>query len=117
MGILNIKLKQIVNNFDIIIIISNVFTICFNFMFKIPTKVAHCLSDEQNGLSARRMGEDNLCIVREIIKKINKENKTGFITFLDIEKAYSRVNLVQLSKHLGIPNRFINIIKDLYTGT
>ena len=94
-GILNIRLKQLVETFEII-------------------------SDEQNGFRAGRRGEDNLYIVREIIEKYNREKKTGFITFLDIEKAYDRVNrstLMQLLKHLGIPNKFINIIKDLYTGT
>ena len=38
------------------------------------------------GLSERNKREDNLCIVGEIIEKFDRENRMGFITFIDIEK-------------------------------
>ena len=84
------------------------------------TETYGVISEEQNGFRSGRRGEDNLYIVREIIEKYNRENRTGFITFLDIEKAYDRVDrriLIKFLKHIGIPSKYINIIKDLYTGT
>ena len=44
-----------------------------------------------DGLRAGKRTEDSLYVVRKIIEKYNGENKTGLITFLNIEKSYERV--------------------------
>ena len=45
------------------------------------------LGEEQNDFRLNRWGEDNTFIVREIIDRCNKEEKKGYLVFLDIEKA------------------------------
>ena len=77
-----------------------------------------CASELQSGFSSRRRAEDNIYIVREIIEKYDRENKTGCITFIEIEKPYDRVDrriLIIFVNYLGNSLKYISIIKDLYT--
>ena len=50
------------------------------------------LSDEQNGFRINRRNKDNIIIVRELIYKCKREDKRRYFAFLDIKKAYDRVN-------------------------
>ena len=77
-----------------------------------------CASELQSGFSSRRRAEDNIYIVWEIIEKYDRENITGFITFIEIEKTYDRVDrriLIIFVNYLGNSLKYISIIKDLYT--
>ena len=56
------------------------------------TETYRVISEEQNEFRSGRRREDNLYMVREVIEKYDRENRTGFITFIDIEKAYDRVD-------------------------
>ena len=51
------------------------------------------MGEEQNGFRRDRKAEDNIYVVmNELISRMKKENKRIYIAFLDIEKAYDRVN-------------------------
>jgi hypothetical protein len=56
-------------------------------------------------------------ILNEIIQDANKNEKELWIVFLDMSKAYDRVNVFMLEKvmlRLKLPWSFINIIKSLF---
>ena len=50
------------------------------------------MGDEQNGFRKDRRGEDNMFVVNEVIERAKKDGRKKYIAFLDIEKAYDRVN-------------------------
>ena len=78
------------------------------------------LSEEQNGFRSDRRGEDNLFIVRELMERCKRENKRSYFAFLDIEKAYDRVNREILCKVLnkcGVSGKVVRIISSMYTDT
>ena len=77
-------------------------------------------SEEQNGFRIDRRGEDNIYVVNEIIEMCIRTGRKGYIAFIDIRKAYDRVDrdcLFKVMEQLGIPEKFRNIIIDMYTNT
>ena len=78
------------------------------------------LGEEQNGFRKGRRGEDNIYIVKELIDKHNRLNHPLYIAFMDIEKAYDRVNRRTLNHiliNLGFPQKISNIIRTMYRNT
>ena len=78
------------------------------------------LSEEQNGFRMGRRGEDNLFIVRELMDECMREKKSGYFAFLDIEKAYDRVNrriLCKVLEKCGVSDKLIKIISSMYVDT
>ena len=78
------------------------------------------IGEEQNGFRRDRRGEDNIYIMRELIDRQNREKKALYIGFLDIEKAYDRVNrdtLTYVLKKIGFPSKIYNIINSMYRNT
>lgn len=78
------------------------------------------LGENQNGFRKDRRGSDNLFILGEIIEKSLKDREKVYLAFLDIEKAYDRVNrgiLWELLEHLGFGSKAVNILKSLYQNT
>ena len=81
---------------------------------------AGILGEEQNGFRGNRRGEDNLYMIRELIEKYRKSGRTLFLSFLDVEKAYDKLNrrtlLIVLEK-LGVPSKIRNLIRGMYLKT
>ena len=78
------------------------------------------LSEEQNAFRVDRRGEDNVFCVKELVEMCLREKKKAYFGFLDIEKAYDRVDrgiLLGLLEKIGIPERIISIIRSMYTDT
>ena len=78
------------------------------------------LGEEQQGFRRERRGEDNLFILNEIIENHKKNNKNLYLCFIDIEKAYDKVNrelLIKVLGKVGLPAKVVNIIKSLYLDT
>ena len=78
------------------------------------------ISDEQNGFRENRRGTDNIYILNEIIENAKENNRKLILTFLDIEKAYDKVNrelLWKILERAGIENKIRNIIQSLYKNT
>ena len=81
-------------------IIGKIFCMCLNERVREAVEKNGVLGEEQNGFRMNRRGKDNVFIVREMIEKCNRESKQGCFAFLDIEKAYDRVNRQVLCKVL-----------------
>ena len=78
------------------------------------------LGEEQQGFRRERRGEDNLFILNETIENHRKENKDLYICYIDIEKAYDKVDrevLFKVLEKVGLPVKVINIIRSLYRDT
>ena len=87
---------------------------------KIGVENAGILGEEQNGFRKDRRGEDNMFIIREVIDLYKRENRELYLVFLDIEKAYDKMNrktLMTVLEKLGIPEKIRNLIKGLYKNT
>ena len=78
------------------------------------------LSQEQNGFRRGRRTTDNLFILSQMAWKKTREKKPLVFAFLDIEKAYDRINrplIWEIGRRVGIPSKIINILKSLYRDT
>ena len=78
------------------------------------------IGEEQNGFRPDRRATDNIFTVNEIIDKKLKEKKKVYICFLDIEKAYDKVDremMLAVLESIGLPRKIINIIRKLYSNT
>ncbi|KAF2361727.1 RNA recognition motif domain [Trinorchestia longiramus] len=72
------------------------------------------MQKKQNGFRRDRCGEDNLFVVSEITERKRKKNKKVYLAFLDIEKAYDRVDRRRLLGVLGqisFSENIVNIVK------
>lgn len=98
-----------------------------NSDYKILTKVlatrlnealSEKLSEDQHAFLKDRFIHDNIMEIKLLINLVNRTEGEGFLAFLDQEKAYDRVDhdlLWKTLKVIGIEDRFINIIKGLYS--
>lgn len=68
-----------------------------------------------NGFRSNRRGTDNLFMVNEITEYAKDNNKTMFMVFLNIEKAYDRFNK-ELMRGM-LESKIVNAIKRLYVNT
>ena len=78
------------------------------------------LLEEQNGFRIGRSCIDNVFTIKQIIEKRREFNLETHMAFLDLEKAFDRVNrnqLWQILNRRGIPNHLIEVIKSLYRNT
>ena len=78
------------------------------------------IGEEQNGFRPDRRATDNIFTVNEIIDKKLKEKKKVYICFLDIEKAYDKVDremMLAVLESIGLPRKIVNIIRKLYSNT
>ena len=100
--------------------IGKIFCMIVNERLRECVEMNGLLSDEQNGFRKNRRGEDNIFIVRELLDACKRENRKGYFAFLDIEKAYDRVNREILCKVLskcGMSQKMVNIIRSMYVNT
>ncbi|KAF2356496.1 Reverse transcriptase domain [Trinorchestia longiramus] len=81
--------------------VSKIFCEILNERMKHVVEEQRVMGEEQNDFSRDRRGEDNLFVVSEIIERKIKENKKVYLAFLDIEKAYDRVDRRTLLDVLG----------------
>ena len=117
------KSKQLLKNYRPISLgntMGKIFCSIINERFKRACDRSNVIGEEQNGFRRDRRGEDNIYIMRELIDRHNREKKTLYIGFLDIEKAYDRVNrdtLTYVLKKIGFPSKIYNIINSMYRNT
>jgi Reverse transcriptase (RNA-dependent DNA polymerase) len=75
------------------------------------------LSEMQNGFRRGRRISDNIYILSQIIEISQKQKSDLFMCFLDIEKAYDRVDrekLFDVMRKMGIDGEFVNLLGLLY---
>ena len=78
------------------------------------------LLEEQNGFRISRPYIDNVFIIKQTIEKRREFNLETHMAFLDLGKAFDRVNRKQLWQILnrrGIPFHLIEVIRSLYKNT
>ena len=78
------------------------------------------LGEEQNGFRKDRRAEDNVFVISELIEGKKGSREKLYLGFLDIEKAYDRVNREMLCGVLGkvgLSEKIVNIVKSMYVDT
>ena len=77
------------------------------------------LRENQAGFRANRSCNDQITTLRNIIEQSVEFNASLITCFVDFEKAFDSLNrpaLWKLLRKYGLPNKFINIIKQLYSN-
>ena len=75
------------------------------------------LGEEQGGFRKGRSGLENVLVMKEIIEQKKKLGKELYLVFLDIEKAYDRVDrrkLLRLLAHRGVDRQVVQAIDKMY---
>lgn len=78
------------------------------------------LGHVQGGFRKNRRTEDNLYILERIIEITKARNDRLFLAFLDLEKAYDRVNrdkLFEILREYGIGEDTVRLLQNIYTGS
>ena len=100
--------------------VGKIFCMLVNERLKKCIEMNGVLSEEQNGFRVDRRGEDNMYVVRELMEDCKRESKRGYFAFLDIEKAYDRVNreiLCMVLNKCGVSEKIVRIIESMYVNT
>ena len=86
---------------------------------RIKEPVDKRLRDHQAGFRMERSCADQIGTLRIILEQSLEFNSPLYVNFIDFEKAFDSLDrevLWQLMRHYGIPDKFINIIKNMYAG-
>ncbi len=76
--------------------------------------------EEQNGFRYDRRAEDNIYVVNELIERMKRDGKKVYLAFLDIEKAYDRVDrelLCQILGKIGMSEKCVRLVRSMYVNT
>ena len=77
------------------------------------------LRDNQAGFRQNRSCADQIATLRIILEQAQEFNSAIYTVFVDFQKAFDSLDrevLWQLMRHYGIPEKYISIIKNTYTG-
>ena len=77
------------------------------------------IGEEQNGFRKDRRAEDNIYVINEMIERKKRDGDRVYMAFLDIEKAYDRVNREQLCRVLesvGVSEQMVRIVRSMYAS-
>ena len=95
-------------------------------LVKVLEKISF-FSDFQAGYRKYRSTVDHILVIQEMFyhyrySKLGPKGATGkqplYLVFLDLKKAFDSVPrflLIQKLRHIGLPEKFVNVIDDLYT--
>ena len=75
------------------------------------------LGEEQAGFRSNRSTIDQIFTIRQISEKYIEQNKTVYNNFIDFKQAFDSVSqktLWQTLRHFGLPEKLINLIKNIY---
>jgi hypothetical protein len=78
-----------------------------------------CLTESQNGFRNERSTIDSLLASRLLSSSARKRGVNFYKCFIDLTKAYDKVNreiLLEVLKHRGVPSGMINLIKGMHEG-
>ena len=97
-----------------------------NSMLKITTKIIQNkltemipLCEEQQGYRLGRSCIDAIFVVRQIVEKSLEFNKPAYLCFIDLEKAFDRLELkdiLNILEQYNIPNGLILLIQDIFSN-
>jgi uncharacterized surface protein with fasciclin (FAS1) repeats len=86
---------------------------------RLKTAVDDKLQDNQAGYRHNRSCADQIATLRIILVQSHEFNSSLYTVFVDFTKAFDNLDrevLWQLMRHYGIPEKFIAIIRNTYTG-
>ena len=78
------------------------------------------LGDVQGGFRRKRRTEDNLFILERVMELSRQRGGILFLGFLDLEKAYDRVNrekLFEILQGYGVGGDIVRVLQNIYTGS
>ena len=78
------------------------------------------IDDEQGGFRAGRGCVDQICTLKQIGEKARERKRRVYVGFMDLEKAYDRVNretLWQVLKMYDVGGKLLNGIKSMYVNS
>ena len=87
---------------------------------RVVTATTDSVGEEQSGFRQGRSCSDQTFIVRQICEKMRQKKKRVFFAFMDLEKAYDRVDrsaLWQVMSLYGIGGNVLRGIKSMYEGS
>lgn len=87
-----------------------------NRLYKVTEKY-NLFGEFQTGFRKNRRTTDNLLVLSTVVKKMKIEKNDGYLAFLDISKAYDRVDrklLWQKMEKIGFDRKLINVLKGIY---
>uniref|UniRef100_A0A914WQC5 Reverse transcriptase domain-containing protein n=1 Tax=Plectus sambesii TaxID=2011161 RepID=A0A914WQC5_9BILA len=93
---------------------------CTILLNRLRRAVDQVLREEQAGFRQDRSCMDQIFTLRNIIEQCAKNQKQLLVNFIDFMKAFDSVHresLWRIVATYGIPDRFINIFKNLYEGS
>ena len=114
--------KTNLDNYRSIAITSNVskiFTRIIGERLKEVVEKNQWLGEEQNGFRQNRRTVDNLFVISNIMNIAKRLNEKLFLGFIDLRKAYDRVNrrkLWEKLRDIGVHEDVITIFQQLYKG-
>jgi hypothetical protein len=86
---------------------------------RLKSAVDSSLRDQQAGFRAERSCTDQIATLRIILEQSQEFRSPLHITFVDYAKAFDSLDrevLWQLMRHYGIPEKYIHLIRNSYTG-
>ena len=86
---------------------------------RLKTAVDDKLRDNQAGFRQNRSCADQIVTLHIILEQSHEFNSSLYTVFVDFTKAFDSLDrevLCQLMRHYGIPEKFIAIIRNTYTG-
>ena len=78
------------------------------------------MGEEQNGFRSDRRGEDNMFVLNQMIEYKVRVGGRLYCAFLDIEKAYDRVDrniLCKVLEKIGLSEKWVKVIRSMYENT
>ena len=92
---------------------------CRIILQRIIAAVDTKLRQEQAGFRTGKSCIDHIFTLRQILEQSHEWNSPLYLAFVDFEKAFDslhRDSLWRILRHYGIPQKLVNIIKDLYVN-
>ena len=83
------------------------------------TEDSGMLGEIQGGFRRGRRTEDNLFMLERLIEMVKGMKEEIFVAFLDMEKAYDRVNrkkLFEVMRCYGVHEKLVRLIERIYNG-
>lgn len=87
---------------------------------RIRTKTEHLLEDQQCAFRKGRSIQDHIFTTKQLIEKMHSQQRQLFLAFIDLEKAFDRINRNEIWRILDkykINHKIIRITRNIYNNT
>ena len=112
--------KELLNNWRPISLLNTDYKILASVLAdRLKLVLGSCISSDQNAYLKGRYIGNNVRLIDDVISYMQRHNKSGIILFLDLEKAFDKVNrefLYRVLEKFEFGDQFINYIKVLYSN-